>query len=86
MLNKHEKPVIISINIKVNNNVGTKDLKIVLLKCDLIHFNSSSQLINLSKPDWKNKIKKKKYKQIKENSNKEREKINCSINKKYLSI
>ena len=61
------RPVLISNNIRVNNNVGTKDLKIVLLKCGFIQFNSAFQLNILSKPDCKNKIIKKTYTQNKEN-------------------
>ncbi len=52
-------PVNTSIDISVNNNIGTIDLNIVSLKCDFIHFNSCCQLNTLSKPDCINKIKKK---------------------------
>ena len=61
IVKKHIKPVVTSINIREKNNVGTKDLKIVLLKWDFIQFSSFFQLNILSKPDCKNKTRKKIY-------------------------
>ena len=59
MWSAKKTPETTSINISVNNNGGTDELNIVLLKCDFIHFNSSLQFNTLSKPDWINKIQKK---------------------------